>query len=289
MRIPETPDLAQVPVVILAGGRGARFDHESQFKPKPMIRVAGKPILRHIVDSLVQQGFREFIVAGGWLVGEIHKYFDAEGAYYAKSADFGFEWKKYRLEYPPGVDATVTVADTGEDSHTGKRLGVLWENGLLSRDFVLTYGDGLSDVDMAEVISHHRMYSLTENRTERVFRAPWVTMTAVRPPGRFGVVDFWDGQPDGLVKRFEEKTHEDWINGGFMYVDPQFVAEHIITDEPWGYNELESRALVDLAYSRRLLARRHLGYWQCMDTRRDLEKIEKDVAAHGGLPWYRGN
>lgn len=286
MKIPATPDLSQIPVVILAGGKGARFDHESQVQPKPMIEVCGRPILRHIMDSLVEQGFREFIIAGGYLWRNIFEYLEKVGKGPFAYSIGDTRWWQFGLEYED-CGVKVILANTGDESHTGKRLGLLWQAGLLQCPFVLTYGDGLSDVDMAGVILHHEVYSLPENRSERAFRAPWVTMTAVRPPGRFGVVNFWDGDSDGLVKRFEEKTSEDWINGGFMYVDPLFVREHIITDEPWAYNELESRALVDLAHSRRLLARRHYGYWQCMDSRRDLEKIEDDVKRHGTLPWKK--
>lgn len=279
-------NVADIPVVILAGGRGARFDHESQVLPKPLIQVAGRPIIRHIMDSLYQQGFRKFVIACGYLGDRI-------AAYFQPMSTLTYQTTKIISLHPgreqngfeaPGLpnDIGIWIVDTGDDSHTGKRLGLLRRQGFLDRSFVLTYGDGLSNVDMRDVIAHHEHYSLPQYR-ERKFVEPYVTMTVVNPPGRFGVIKFFDGMPDGLVQTFGEKPTQDWINGGFMYVDPTFVDEYVIDEEE--YNQLEGKALFDCSLARRMLAYRHIGYWQCMDTRRDLEKIEEDVKELGDLPW----
>jgi len=268
--------MSRVPVVILAGGQGARFDHESQVRPKPMIEVAGRPILQHIIDSFSSQGFREFIVLGGHLVGQIRDHFVGTGHMIAMGLDESDRWWQFGVEYPDRYGISVTVADTGKDSHTGIRL---WRARSLirSRRFVLTYGDGLCNVSMHDVLEQH------------VTTGAGVTLTAVRPPGRFGVIHFGSEQSGlpypsgmGLVDEFSEKTSRDWINGGFMAVEPEFIEQYIE-----GEFELESTALPELAASGGLHAYRHDGYWHCMDTRRDRDQIEQDVKRHGRLPWMR--
>ncbi len=295
---------ADIPVVILAGGRGARFDHESQVKPKPMIEVAGKPILQHIIDGFVAQGFREFIVATGYLGQSISDHFDFDG----RSTILAIDWRvadgragESKNEYRGGMqefyydvdgDAPFTpvrvkVIGTGLDSHTGERLWRLRDVIGNSR-FILTYGDGLSDVPMDDVLAQHGVTSAC------------VTMTAVRPPGRFGVVEFQKleyGHVIGdstqysptIVTSFQEKADVGWINGGFMVCEPWFIDRYLDSG-----NELESMALSKLAndgaihYERGgLHAYKHEGYWRAMDSRRDLEQIESDVKLAGRLPWLR--
>lgn len=277
-------DVAEIPVVILAGGRGARFDHESDVLPKPLIEVAGKPILEHIVDGFVAQGFKNFIIA----TGHLHEKVDAWVLSQAKDISHMMFYYGPRTWSRRADGASIMAVDTGEDSHTGKRLGVLYSKGYLDRPFVLTYGDGLSDVQMIDVIEHHEHFSERGRIQGRWGREPLLTLTTVNPPGRFGVVKFFDGMPDGMVKEFGEKPTADWINGGFMYVDPRFVEQFIITDEPHGHEELEAYAIKAAALNRQVLALRHTGYWRCMDTRRDLEQIEADVKlANGLLPWRK--
>lgn len=279
-----------IPVVILAGGRGARFDHESQVLPKPMIEVAGKPILQHIIDGLVAQGFREFIVAGGYLWETIDAWFASigEGPFAFGLGDV--EWKQYGVEYPDLCGIKVVVADTGEDSHTGERLVRLREL-IKSRRFVLTYGDGLSDVQMADVLAEHFRDWSEMGRTiddqivhHPAHEPPLVTLTAVNPPGRFGTLDFnpnyWHH-----VRRFLEKGSDDWINGGFMVVESEFIWRYL--DDSDGSYRLEDDALPAAAEHWRMRAYRHSGYWRCMDTRRDREQIEEDVKYAQGLPWRR--
>lgn len=271
-------DVASVPVVILAGGRGARFDHESQVRPKPMIEVAGKPILQHIIDGFVTQGFREFIVATGYLGGMINRHFDASAS--VVSSPWGDSPRPWFWAYlSPHGDETVTVyvAETGEEAHTGLRLARL-SDVIAGRDFVLTYGDGLCDVDMRHLIRVHRH--------EQPHLGPVVTVTAVNPPGRFGVIEMEpsSGFPHfRQVRSFDEKPiREQWINGGFMFVENSFLDEYVR-----GGRELESEALADAARHGGLCAYCHSGFWMCMDTRRDLEQIEAGVAAAGRLPWLR--
>lgn len=248
-------DLSQIPVVILAGGRGARFDHESQVRPKPMIEVAGKPMLQHIIDGFVSQGFREFIVAAGYLGEQI-------AGHFGSSMERRVRAGQYDL-FKMG-DVFVTVVDTGTDSHTGLRLWLVREQ-VANRRFVLTYGDGLSDVDMRAVLNQHE------------HSGAGVTLTAVRPPGRFGVVEF-DGI--GTVCTLEEHAAVGWINGGFMVMEPEFIEQYIE-----GEFELESTALRELGACGGLHAYRHYGFWMCMDTRRDREQIEEDIRRTGRLPW----
>lgn len=257
--------LAGIPVVIFAGGRGARFDHESQVRPKPMIEVAGKPILQHIIDGFLTQGFREFIVLTGYLHLEIEAHFGRLG-----EGDPEVPYL-YHCIGVSGEPHTARAVYTGDDSHTGMRLW-LARDVIGDRRFVLTYGDGLSDVEMSEVMALHE-------RTGAL-----VTMTAIRPPGRFGVIKFpWDDSTDSRVEFFGEKPLAAWVNGGFMVVDPEFVRHPL-----YGGLEFESEALPKLAWNSGLHAYHHHGYWRCMDTRRDLEQIEDDVrGAAGRLPWFR--
>lgn len=268
-------DLAGIPVVILAGGRGARFDHESRVLPKPMIEVAGRPILQHIIDGFALQGFREFIVATGYLGHVINGHFERVG-------DDAVFCPRLRDSKPchwvytlAGGMLRVTVVHTGLDAHTGLRLSRL-SRFIAGRDFVLTYGDGLCDVNMRRLITVHRR--------ERPHLGLTVTVTAVNPPGRFGAIEMEPGT--GFphfrqVRSFDEKPRtEQWINGGFMFVENSFLDEYI-----GEARELESEALRKLADDGWLCAYCHTGYWACMDTRRDLERIEADVAAAGRLPW----
>lgn len=260
-----TVDLAEIPVVIFAGGRGARFDHESQVLPKPMIQVVGKPILQHIIDSLEAQGFREFIVALGYLGDEVRQYFHAQDSLQTTG------WSLNEQHFAGTDGLRIYCIETGESSHTGLRLLKLREH-IEGRHFVMTYGDGLSDVDMLSVVRQHEATGAT------------VTMTVVHPSGRFGIVKFpWDDSEATQVTYFGEKPRAGWINGGFMIAEPEFIDQYIE-----GGFELEATALSELAAVGGLHGYRHEGYWRCMDTRRDLELIEADVRANGGrLPWLR--
>lgn len=268
-----TTDPSQIPVVILAGGRGARFDHESQVVPKPMIEVDRIPVLQHIINAFMAQGFHEFIVLTGYLGERIDGYFSRVGHLISP-------WT-YR-SWNPGIgrrltEFTVKTVNTGLDSHTGLRI---WNarDVIGDRRFVLTYGDGLSNVQMADVLSVHEMDTIADHPSNS---RPHITLTAVNPPGRFGVLRF-NGAFDRHVRSFEEKSSRDWINGGFMVCEPELIWDGLSTGM-----ELEGELLPKLASEWRLRAHRHTGYWRCMDTRRDREQIEEDVRSHGHHPWMR--
>lgn len=261
-------DPAAIPVVILAGGRGARFDHESTVTPKPMIEVAGKPIIQHIVDSFVRQGFREFIVPTGYLGDHIRRHFGQVSLGFTCAEKMTAIGGTYGWKFSHTDGYAVSVLETGAEAHTGLRLWRIREF-IGDRRFVLTYGDGLSDVDMRAVISQHES------------TAACVTVTAVRPPGRFGVIEFsddvYESSSSSLVHTFSEKVDIGWINGGFMVMEPWFITQYIE-----GEFELESVALMELASCGLMHAFKHHGFWACMDTRRDREQIEESVRRNNG-------
>lgn len=281
--------LSDMPVVILAGGRGARFDHESQVTPKPLIPVAGRPIIWHIIDGLMVQGFRRFYVAGGYLC---HQFYDGP---YEFDSDLQWHYHGERFggwDYSGPDGASILVVNTGERSGTGERVWRLREH-IGQQRFVLTYGDGLSDVQMSDVLAEHtrdwRMDSAED--WHPAFSSPLVTLTAVNPPGRFGTLHF-NGAYHHHVRSFHEKGAVEWINGGFMVCEPEIFPHFWDDGEPGireaGFFSLEEGVLPYLASKWLLRAHRHSGYWRCMDTRRDLETIEADVErANGLLPWRR--
>jgi glucose-1-phosphate cytidylyltransferase len=272
---PEEEDIGTMPVVILAGGRGARFDSESQIKPKPMIEVAGKPIIQHIIDGFVAQGFKEFLVATGYLELQLWDHFIAQRASF-----------HHLMMIPSQVavgcknGALVRCISTGEASHTGERVVRLRDH-IKDRRFILTYGDGLCDVRMRQLLNHHHYDA---------HYGGLVTITAVPPPGRFGAVELEDPISDKntRVKSFHEKPYYGLINGGFMVCEPQFIDLYLRGPDGTSF-ELERYGLATCAEDGKLHAyTQNINYWACMDTRRDLEQIEADVAANGGkLPWRR--
>lgn len=213
-------------VVILAGGRGTRICEESDEKPKPMIEVGGKPILWHIMRHYAGYGFTDFIICGGYKWRMIE------------------EWAARQTRW------NVDVIDTGEITMTGGRLKMIAP--LLNDTFLMTYGDGVSDVDLNKLIDKHRKHKKL------------VTMTTVHHAGRFGVVHI---DKDERVTGFLEKAH-DWINGGFFALEPGAL-DYIESDVPW-----ESDPMLSLVEQRQLVACRHYGFWQCLDTLRDKQLLE---------------
>lgn len=260
-------DVADIPVVILAGGRGARFDHESQVLPKPLIEVAGRPILQHIIEGFVAQGFREFYVATGYLGERIREFYETFGHRFSWNFPEG---KSHYWMGHPDDPYFVKCYDTGEDSQTGERVRRL--RPFLRKRFVLTYGDGLSDVSMEYVVAQH------------IRTGALVTTTTVHPPGRFGVALYsWEDEADTMIYSFREKPDSGWINGGFMVMEPE-IFDHLLDENV----SLENSVLTRLAEFEMLHGYQHEGYWRCMDTRRDLEQIETDVKlANGILPWRK--
>ena len=251
-------------VVVLAGGLGTRLAEETELKPKPMVEIGGRPILWHILKHYAHHGFKEFVIALGYK-GEVLKQFFRD--YQALSGDMTIKLasgdaERHRTE---SDDWTVHLIDTGLETQTGGRVGRL-RRWLGDEPFMLTYGDGVCDIDVSALLAFHR----TCGRT--------ATVTAVRPPARFGGLVF-DGP---LVAEFTEKPQigEGWINGGYMVFEPR-VFDYITDDDV----SLEIDVLETLARERQLAAYKHEGFWQCMDTLRDKRQLDQ-MWREGQAPWH---
>lgn len=249
--------------VLLAGGRGTRIAEESESRPKPMIEIGGKPILWHIMKGYAQHGVKDFVVACGYKGEMIKHYF----------LNFNLFHNDYRVNLLHGerellnasdTDWDVSVVDTGLDTLTGGRLLRLkpW---LTEGTFMLTYGDGVSNVDISALLAFHKAHGKT------------ATMTAVRPPARFGALDIHGGQ----VMRFAEKpiTESGWINGGFLVLEPG-IFDYLEGD----HSTLEREPLERLVADGELMAFQHEGFWQPMDTLRDKQALEA-LWSEGRAPW----
>jgi glucose-1-phosphate cytidylyltransferase len=250
-------------VVILAGGMGTRLAEETMTRPKPLVEVGGRPIIWHIMKHYAHYGFKEFVVAIGYrgemIKGYFQDYYNMNGCLSISLADGGLKMHDTVKE-----DWLVHLVDTGLKTNTGGRIRQLRE-WLGGETFMLTYGDGVSNVDLQALLRFHR-----EN-------GKLVTVTAVRPPARFGSLEFADGN---LVSAFVEKplSGEGWINGGFFVVESAAI-DYIEADVPW-----ESDPLRNIAANGELVAYRHDDFWQCMDTYREL-KILEDYWQSGNPPW----
>jgi glucose-1-phosphate cytidylyltransferase len=252
-------------VAILAGGRGTRLAEETDVRPKPMVEIGGRPILWHIMKCYERFGFDDFTIALGYK-GEYIKRWMVEHS--SLTDDLTVHFRNGRIERhgPKSTEWDVSLIDTGLDTLTGGRLKRL-RGHLGSGTFMLTYGDGLCDVDLANLLRFHRSHGKL------------ATLTAVRPPARFGMLDL----SGDSVSEFSEKPQmsEGWINGGFFVLEPQ-VLDYIEGDAAsW-----ESGPLTMLARDNELMAYRHDGFWQCMDTVRDKLLLE-DLWATGNAPWER--
>ena len=230
-------------VAILAGGTGTRLAEETEVRPKPMVEIGGRPILWHILSIYARAGFREFLVACGYKGEWIHEYFRGHPS----------PW-------------SVALVDTGLDTMTGGRVLRLRPH-LHDETFLLTYGDGLADLDVRELVEFHRAHGKL------------ATVTAVRPPSRFGALNL-EGD---AVREFSEKPQaaEGWINGGFFVFEPG-VFDYLAGDG----TILEREPLERLARDRELMAFRHTGFWQPMDTLRE-KRILEELWATGRAPWMR--
>jgi len=252
-----------VKVVILAGGLGSRLSEETETVPKPMVEIGDRPILWHIMKHYAHYGFNEFYVAVGYKGHVIKRYFLD---YYHLNGDVTIDFSNGRVQVQNGKadDWVVHVVDTGSDTSTGGRLRRLqpWVG---NATFMLTYGDGVCDLDLGDLLRFHRSHGRM------------ATVTAVRPPARFGGLIF-DGD---LVASFTEKPQigEGWINGGFMVLEPG-VFRYLEGDA----SNLEAHALERLAANGELAAYRHDRFWQCMDTLRDV-RLLKGLWQSGGAPW----
>lgn len=251
-------------VVLLAGGLGTRISEESHLKPKPMIEIGGMPILWHVMKSYSQYGYNEFVICLGYK-GQIIKEFFSD--YFLYASDVTFDLAKNTMTVHDNFSEpwTVTLVDTGLNTMTGGRVKRIQQY-VNNETFMLTYGDGVSNVNIADLVEYHKAHG------------KMATLTAIQPGGRFGVLDV---DRNLSINQFKEKSKEDggWINGGFMVLEPQ-IFEYIDGDS----TILEKEPLEKLANAGELKAYKHFGFWQCMDTQRDKQLLE-DLLASNRAPW----
>lgn len=252
-------------VVILAGGYGTRLSEETGIKPKPMVEIGNKPIIWHIMKIYAAHGLNDFIICCGYK-GEVIKRYFAD--YYLFSSDVTFDLAGNGMTiHKSNVEPwRVTLIDTGENTMTGGRLKRVRQF-LGDEAFCFTYGDGISDIDLTDLIDFHRQQGVL------------ATLTAVQPPGRFGAFSVDEDQI--LINRFREKPQGDnaWINGGFFVLEPE-VIDYINDDATvW-----EREPMQKLAQENNLAAYRHCGYWQNMDTLRD-QMVLQEQWQSGNPPW----
>lgn len=250
--------------VLLAGGLGTRISEETHLKPKPMIEIGGKPILWHIMKLYSAHGINEFIICCGYKGYVIKEYF---ANYFLHMSDVTFDMVKNEMQVHQrkAEPWKVTLVDTGEETLTGGRLKRVAEYLKDEEAFCFTYGDGVADVNITELITFHRQHQKQ------------ATVTAVQPPGRYGALKIHDGQ----VKGFAEKPKGDggWINGGFFVLSPK-VLQTIRNDQ----TSWEGEPLTELARAGELMSYQHAGFWQPMDTLREKNYLE-DLWLHGKAPW----
>jgi glucose-1-phosphate cytidylyltransferase len=252
-----------VQVVIMAGGRGTRLAEETSTRPKPMVEIGGKPILWHLMSFFASYGFKEFLVACGYKGEMIKEYFRN---IYVHECDFLIDLKDGSMRTINGsrIDWRVGVIDTGLDTQTGGRLRRLREL-VGDQTFMMTYGDGLSNVDLCRLVEFHKSHGKL------------ATVTAVRPPSRFGNLRI----ADGAVEEFAEKPQAEagWINGGFFVLEPG-VLDYVSGDDV----AFEREPLERLARDGELMAFKHPGFFQPMDTLRERELLDS-LWASGEAPW----
>jgi len=252
--------------VLLAGGFGTRISEESHLKPKPMIEIGDKPILWHIMKHYSFYGFNDFIICCGYKQYAIKEYFND---YYLHNSDVTFDFRsgnKLKIHSNTTENWNVTLVDTGLETMTGGRLKRV-QKYIGNDSFMLTYGDGVADVDLGELHNFHKSHGKI------------ATITTVKPEGRFGVLDINNNQ----INAFREKGKNDVspINGGFMVFEPDIFS--YLEDDS---TILERKPLERLASEGQLMAYTHEGFWYCMDTQRDKLKLE-ELWVNGQAPWRK--
>jgi glucose-1-phosphate cytidylyltransferase len=251
-------------VVILAGGLGTRISEESHLIPKPMIEIGGKPILWHIMKIYSHYGYKDFIVCSGYKQHVIKEFF---ANYFLHMSDITINMDDNSMEVHDkhAESWKVTIVDTGLNTMTGGRIKRV-QRFINDKPFLMTYGDAVSDVDISKVVDYHRSHG------------KMVTMTAVQPGGRFGTLEIDDSN---TITQFKEKHKEDggWINAGFMVLQPE-IFDYIDGDSI----TFEREPLDRVAQSGNLKAYYHTGFWQCMDTLREKEKLEELIQSDTA-PW----
>jgi glucose-1-phosphate cytidylyltransferase len=250
--------------VILAGGLGTRISEETHLKPKPMVEIGGKPILWHILKMYSSHGVNDFIICCGYKGYVIKEYF---ANYFLHTSDVTFDMSNNQMQVHQrhAEPWKVTLVDTGDDTMTGGRLRRVKQYLENEMDFCFTYGDGLSDLNVTQSIDFHRGHGKL------------ATVTAVQPPGRYGAIKC----ADDLVEGFVEKPAGEagFINGGFFVLSPRVIDLVEADDTTW-----EREPLTMLARDQQLMAFKHHGFWQPMDTLREKNYLE-DLWAKGMAPW----
>ena len=248
--------------VILAGGLGSRISEETIVRPKPMVELGGMPVLWHIMKIYSHHGIHDFVVCLGYKGYMIKEYF---ANYFLHMSDVTFDLRNNKLEVHQNLSEpwSVTLVDTGQSTQTGGRLKRVRK--YIDGTFCFTYGDGLSDVDITDLLAFHRQ------------QGTQATLTAVQPPGRFGVIDFEEEK----IAAFQEKPPGDggWVNGGFFVLEPEVIDRIEGDSTAWEREPLEG-----LAKAGQLSAYKHSGFWQPMDTLRDRTYLE-GLWTSGQAPW----
>ena len=255
-------------VVILAGGRGTRIQEESLIKPKPLIEIGSKPIIWHIMKTYSHYGFKEFVICCGYKGYLIKEYF-ANFSLHNSDVTIDIKKNEIKVHKNNNEDWKITLIDTGDDSLTGGRI--LRIKDFVSEEFLLTYGDGVADVNISKLIEHHKI-------NKKI-----ATMTVVQPQGRFGVVEF--NTKNNLIENFSEKLKGDgaWINGGFFVLNKK-IFDYLKDD----FTIWEKEPLEKLSKENQLVAFKHDNFWYPMDTMRDKDYLE-NLWEKNEAPWKLWN
>lgn len=253
--------------ILLAGGLGTRLSEETVVKPKPMVEIGGMPIIWHIMKTYASYGYSDFAIALGYK-GEVIKDFFLNYKLHKSDMIVNLKTGNVKYENDASEDWTVALHETGVNSLTGGRLFNLKKLFKPGDTFMLTYGDGVADVDISKLVEFHKSHGKI------------ATLTAVRPPARFGSIEM---EQDGHIIEFKEKPQlgEGWINGGYFVFDYEIF--DYLKDE---LTILEREPLESLAKENELVAYRHDGFWHCMDTIRDRDNLN-EIWAKGDAPWKK--